>query len=170
MTRRRLLIAATAVVASLGITACDDQSSPMGLALSASSEASLSRSPSSNSRRSNVLRVTKDCSDYTGRAGDICTITSSTYNGIRRGSTITYASGADANGWLDTDIVIDPPGRSRHMAFGHCSLDLVTGDGQCTLSGGIGKFENFSATVVVSHLGGPNYGWLGTYSLGSRRD
>lgn len=172
MTRRRLLIATAAVAASVGIAACDgqDRSSPMGPSTSASSAASLSRSPSATSRQSNVLRVTKDCTLYTGRAGDTCTVTSSTFNAIKPGSTITYASGAAANGFLDTDIVIDPPGRSGHMAFGHCSLDLVTGDGRCTLSGGTGKFEDVSASVVVSHLGGPNYGWEGTYSVGSKPD
>lgn len=115
--------------------------------------------------RSGALNVTKDCTLYSGQAGDTCTITSSNLAAIEVGSTITYASAAV---WpnLDTDVVLDPPGPGNNTAFGHCTLSLATGVGTCTLSGGTGKFTWLKASVAVSYLGGPNFAWNGTYSYG----
>src|SRR5688572_18365376 len=59
--------------------------------------------------RSGSLNVQKECSAYTGQAGEICTITSSNVPEIEVGSTITYAS-AVAGGALDSDVTLDPPG------------------------------------------------------------
>jgi hypothetical protein len=172
MTRRQLSIATIVIVASAGIIACDGQESlsPLAPPISHADEGSAKLSSTAASRRGDAFRVTKNCRSYTGRGGEKCTVTSSTLNAIKPGSTIVYASDADPTGWLDTDIVIDLPGSGRHAAFGHCSLDLVTGDGECRLTGGIGKFEELRASVVVSHLGGFDYAWEGTYTLGSRRE
>lgn len=112
--------------------------------------------------RSGPVNVTKECSTYTGQSGDICTITASDLAALPAGTTITYASPA-APPNLDTDVVIDPPGPGNNQAYGHCTLSLVTGIGTCTISGGTGKFTHLQATVAVSYLGGPNYGWTGTY-------
>jgi hypothetical protein len=172
MPHRKLFIA-TAIVASATITACDSDrsSSPTAPSPAVLGSANAARSSSAQSRRGKVFRVTKECSLYTGRAGEICTITSSTLNAIEVGSRIVYASDANpTTGWLDTDVVLYPPGRGKHTGSGHCALSLVTGDGTCTLSGGTGKFQQFHATVVVSHLGGVNYAWEGTYSHGPERD
>jgi hypothetical protein len=161
MIRRKLLMA-TAVIASVAGTACSDTTAPKELAPGAVSSAS--------SPRSGALRVTKDCSLYFGRAGDTCTITSSNVKAIEVGTRIIYASDA-AFPLLDTDVVLDPPGPGNNQAFGHCALDLQTGVGRCTLSGGTGKFTWIHASVAVSHLGGPtspNFAWEGTYSYSPR--
>lgn len=121
---------------------------------------------SASSSRSGALNVKKDCSTYTGQADEICTITESNVKAIEVGSTITYAQGATPDGMLSTDIVLDPPGPGNNVAFGHCRLSLVTGVGECTLSGGTGKFTFFQARVDVSPLGWPNFAWDGTYSYG----
>lgn len=115
--------------------------------------------------RSGALNVRKDCSTYTGRAGEVCTVTSSNLEEIAVGSRIVYASAAvGAN--LDTDIVLDPPGPGNDTAAGHCTLSLATGIGTCTLSGGTGKFTSLSASVAVSNVSGPTYAWDGTYTYG----
>ncbi len=44
-------------------------------------------------------------------------------------------------------------------------LDLSTGTGVVTISGGTGVFRGFRARVDVSPLGGPNFAWDGTYSF-----
>ena len=113
--------------------------------------------------------MTKECSTYTGHAGDVCTITSSNVEEIEVGSTIVYARDADFSTLsLDSDVVLDPPGPGNNTAFGHCNLILVTGIGLCTFSGGTGKFTHFHGSANVSYLGGPNYAWDGTYSFGPR--
>ena len=168
MTRSQLLTAATAIVASVSIIACDgrDSSSPMAPSASSARTDGALRSLQSG----DAIHVTKDCSLYTGHAGDTCTVTSSNFRGIKVGSTITYASDASATGWLDTDIVIDAPGLGTENAVGHCSLDLVTGDGECTVRGEIRNAGQFRATVIVSHVDGPSYAWDGTYVLSAARD
>ena len=119
-------------------------------------------SVSAASPRSGDLHVTKECSEYTGLAGAFCTITSSNLKSIQVGSKVVYASPAGATG-LDTDITLEVgPGNA---AFGHCQLDFATGLGLCTFSGGTGRFTWFQASVDVSYLGGPSWGWDGTYSF-----
>jgi hypothetical protein len=153
MIHRKLLMG-SAIIGSVIVTACSDTTAPTQLAPGASESA-----------RSGIFHVVKNCSDYHGLAGDTCTIMSSTLKQLE-GATITYASGADLNGLLNTDVVLDPPGPGNNAAFGHCELSLVTGIGVCTFSGGTGKFTWFHARADVSPLGGLNFAWDGTYRFG----
>ena len=119
--------------------------------------------------RSGDLQVTKECSTYTGHAGDICTITSSNVDAIEAGSTIVYAQDANFSTLtLDSDVVLDLPGPGNNTVSGHCRVNLVTGVGLCTFSGGTGKCRHFTGSVHVSYLGGPSYAWDGTYSFDPR--
>ena len=119
--------------------------------------------------RSGDLHVTKECSEYTGAAGDFCTITSSNLKEIPVGSKVVYAQAADPNALLfDSDVVLDPPGPGINAAWGHCQLNNLTGVGICTFSGGTGKFAHFRASANVSYLGGPDYAWDGTYGFDPR--
>jgi hypothetical protein len=117
------------------------------------------------SSRSGELHVTKECSQYNGDAGDFCTITSSNFPEIKAGSNVVYASAAGdpTPGQLNSDLFIDGPGNND--AYGHVVLDLSTGTGVVTLSGGTGRFRWFHARVDVSPLGRPNFAWHGTYSF-----
>jgi hypothetical protein len=114
--------------------------------------------------------VEKECSTYTGQAGDICTITSSTLKQIEPGTRVIYASGASSEGILDTDVLLDLPDPGNNAAFGHCSVDLNNIDGTmgCVFSGGTGKFQWFHASVVLSPVAGAVLGWDGTYSFSPR--
>ena len=120
--------------------------------------------------RSGALHVTKECSEYHGLAGEICTITSSNLDAIEVGSRVVYARAADfVTFTLDSDVVLDLPGPGNNVAFGHCHLNLVTGIGLCTFSGGTGKFTHFDAGVDVSPpTDGLNWHWTGTYSFDPR--
>jgi hypothetical protein len=115
--------------------------------------------------RSGALHVTKECSQHDGDAGDFCTITSSNINTIKPGSRVIYASAAGdpTPGVLDSDLVVDGPGNNN--AYGHVVLDLLTGTGVVTLSGGTGVFRGFQASVDVTPLGWPDFAWDGTYSF-----
>jgi hypothetical protein len=111
--------------------------------------------------RSGILDEKKECSEYTGQPGSFCTITSSNVRAIPAGSRVVYASAPGA-GVLDSDLVVQT--RGANLAFGHVVLDLATGFGTVTLSGGTGQFKMFSASVAVSPLGGADFGWVGPYS------
>jgi hypothetical protein len=145
-----------AIVSVVAITACSDATSPNQLESGGLLAAS--------SPRSGLLHVTKECSTYTGHAGDICTITSSNLEAIEAGSRVVYVGDA-VGASLDTDVRLDLPGPGSNVAFGHCALSLETGIGACNFSGGTGKFTRFHASVAVSYLGGPNFAWDGTYSF-----
>ena len=113
------------------------------------------------SPRSGALHATKECSGFTGASGSFCTITSSTLPAIAVGSKILYLDPGALLTPAGTDVVLDPPGPGNNTAFGRCSLAI----GQCTFSGGTGKFTWFHASVAVSHLDGLNWAWDGTYSF-----
>jgi hypothetical protein len=111
---------------------------------------------------SGVLRVTKECSQYTGQAGGYCTITSSNVPAIKVGAKVVYVQDQTANaaaGIFATDMFLDAG--AGNMAVGHCTLDAAN-FGLCTFSDGTGQFAGFHARVDVSYLGGPNWAWDGT--------
>jgi hypothetical protein len=114
------------------------------------------------SPRSGDLYITKECSEFTGQPGGFCTITSSNINAIQAGSRVVYASGLTPP-TLDSDITIVRNGNS--IAQGHVQLNLLTGTGTVTLSGGTGQFLGFEANVVVTCPGGPSCSWAGSYSF-----
>src|SRR5687768_13036756 len=112
--------------------------------------------------RSGDLQVTKECSEYAGRAGDFCTITSSNLDGIEAGAKVIYADAA-SEGTLDTDIILDAG--SGNTARGHVVLDLAASKGTATFSGGTGKFVGFEATADVTADADGMWHWDGTYSF-----
>jgi hypothetical protein len=126
---------------------------------------SVSASRAQNGR----LHVTKQCSEpqYTGIAGQFCTITSSNLDEIKVGSKVFYDQDAGIPaGLLDSNVVLDAGSGNR--AVGRCTVDLGTGIGLCTFSDGIGQFAGFEARVDVSPPtpGDPvNWHWEGTYSF-----
>ena len=112
--------------------------------------------------RSGDLRVTKECSGYTGGAGSFCTITSSNVKAIEVGSKVLYLQPGQLFTPSGSDVVLNPPGPGNNTAFGNCSLAL----GVCTFSGGTGKFTSFRASVDVSHTDDFSlWFWKGTYSF-----
>jgi hypothetical protein len=152
MISHKLLMAAAMVTAG-ALTACSDATAPKELAPAGASFA-----------RSGRFHAEKECSKYTGKAGDICTMTVSTLKEIEPGSTVTYASAA-VGALVDSDVVLDLPGPGNNAAFGHCKVNLATIVGGCVFSGGTGKFQWFHAEVDLSLVGGAVFAWDGSYSF-----
>ena len=112
--------------------------------------------------RSGPLHVTKECSEFDGSAGSFCTITSSNIPAIKAGMRVVYRDPPGA-GMLDTGIVLTR-GRGP-AASGHVVLDLATGTGRVTFSGGTGKYKGFHADALVSVDSSGVWHWDGTYSF-----
>jgi hypothetical protein len=154
------LVIASAIIAAGLTAACSDNTAPSQSAPEAVSFA-----------RSGILRVTKECSHYFLRANDFCTITSSNLKEIEVNSRITYLSDASPAFYLESDVVLDPPGPGNNVAYGHCSVDLtaINGTKGCVFSGGTGKYQWFHAEVKLSLVdpGDPasELVWNGTYSF-----
>ena len=109
-----------------------------------------------------TLRMTKECSKYTGEAGSSCTITVSNCDAIPAGSEIVYTEAATAAGGLDTDIVINTP--NGDTGYGHVVLDGATETGTVTLKGGTGQLAKLAGELKVAPLAKPTYSWAGPYS------
>ena len=123
-------------------------------------------SVSASSERNRALHVTKECSEYSGAAGEFCTITSSNLARIKVGSRVYYDQPAGIPaGLLDSNVVLDAGNGNR--AVGRCTLDLTTGLGLCTFSDGTGRFAGFNARVQVSPPSAEeeDWRWEGTYSF-----
>jgi hypothetical protein len=124
-------------------------------------------SVSASSSRNGELHVTKECSQNTGMPGTFCTITSSNIPEITVGAKVFYDQQAGIPaGMLDSNVVLHVG--TGNWAVGRCTLDGSTGSGLCTFSDGVGPFTGFHARVDVSHTGGPNFAWNGTYSFKSQ--
>jgi hypothetical protein len=117
--------------------------------------------------RSGDLHIRKNCGNYQGAAGQFCTITDSNVKEIEVDTRVVYTS-ALVFPQLDTDVVLDPPGPGNNKAFGHCTLNLVSNLGQCTFTGGTGKFTHIYLDAKVTHLSGNDWAWNGTYTFNPR--
>jgi hypothetical protein len=113
------------------------------------------------------FHLTKNCLGYEGQIGGYCTVTSSNLPAIGVGARIFYMQAA-GQASLDSDIVLYAG--SGNTATGHCALDFATGLGLCTLSGGTGTLDRLHARVDVSHLGGYDWAWDGTYRFNEGRN
>ena len=158
----RKLFMATAMVASVAITACSDTAAPNRVVADGVSLKS--------SRKSGELHLTKECSEYTAMAGGFCTITNSNLDEIPVGSREFALKDADlVAGTLNSDGVIYV--RDGELALNHCAISNIFATegviGSCTFSGGIGHLSGFRAKVVVSvNEDDPNKAdFDGTYSF-----
>ena len=169
------VVLARVCAAALAAVGCTDGSvnpvspsaNPAVSSLAATGSGAVASPVSASFPRSGALHVTKECSAYAGQAGDFCTITSSDLKEIEVGSRVVYAQAADFGTFtLDSSVVLDLPGPGHNTALGRCRLNLVTGIGLCTFSGGTGAFTHFDASVDVSPpADGVNWHWTGTYSF-----
>ena len=119
-----------------------------------------------SSPRSGALHVTKECSEYNAFGRGVLHDHVLERPAIKPGTRVVYASAAGdpTPGLLDSDLVIDGPG--NNTAFGHVVLDLSTGTGVVTFSGGTGEFTHFHAgPIAVACPAFPDCSWDGPYSF-----
>jgi len=143
---KKLLVLVAAVVAAAGISIAVATASSSGVG---------------------ELHLKKECGEYKGLADQHCTITASNVKAIKVGSRVVYLQPMGATS-LDSDIVlVVGPGS---YALGHVVLDLATGTGEVSLSGGAGPFASFHAKARVSPpgVGETEWSWDGRYSFGRR--
>jgi hypothetical protein len=119
--------------------------------------------------RAGTFHAEKNCDQYSGLAGGFCTITVSTLKQIPVGTKVVYTDAATATAVI-TDLTLVPPGPGNNLAFGHVDLNRVTRTGTASFSGGTGKFQHFTASVVITYLNGRNWAWDGWYSFSSKGD
>ena len=122
-----------------------------------------------DSPRAGNFHVEKNCDQYTGLPGGFCTITASTLKQIPVGTRVVYKDAATAAAVI-TDLKLDPPNPGNNVALGHVDLNRVTRTGTASFSGGTGKFQHFTASVVITYLNGRNWAWDGWYSFSSKGD
>ena len=122
-----------------------------------------------DSPRAGTFHAQKNCDQYSGLAGGFCTLTESTLKQIPDGTKVVYASAATPTA-VSSDLMLVSPKPGNNVAFGHVELNRVTRTGTATFSGGTGKFQHFTASVVITYLSGRNWAWDGTYSFGNKGD
>jgi hypothetical protein len=129
-----------------------------------------SASVAASSEGSKPLRLIKECPEYTGQAGDFCTITASSLRRIPIGSRFLYSQAAGVpEGLLDSNVVLDAGDGNR--AVGRCTLELASQIGLCTFSDGLGTLVGFHARLNVYCPGdGIVCDVRGTYSFDRDRD
>ena len=167
----RRMLTATGLILTAVVTACDRApSSPLAGELAPTA----SLASKTQSARGGELHITKDCSLYTGKIGDFCTIVASNVKEIQEGSRVYYLSALDFTDpsglvTLDSDVRLIARGG---VAFGHCNLtDAARTIGNCRFAGGTGRFERFSAKAAVSGDANPVLAhWDGWYQFASARD
>ena len=165
---QRVVIACVCAAALVAVGCANGSLNPVSPSASpAISSLAAPGATSASFPRSGAAHVTKECLAYSGQAGDFCSIASSDLKEIEAGSRVVYAQAANFTTLLlDSDVVLDSPGPGNNKAFGHCHLNLATGLGLCTFSGGTGKFMHFNASFDVSPpTDGVNWHWDGTYSF-----
>jgi hypothetical protein len=161
--------AAAALIAATIVSACTDQSPPTA---PSSTPAVAANRAAHRSARAGALHIIKNCASYHGGAHESCTIRVSSLAALD-GATIVYTSGAASNGLLDTDVTLFAPGSGGSTAFGHCTVNLATGIGECRIRGGTGTLSGLRAKVAVSYVGGEDgfdYAWDGRYRFTGRPD
>jgi hypothetical protein len=113
--------------------------------------------------RSGFLRVSKECSGFSGDPGSFCTITVSNTSLVPKGSKIVYGQPGGVPGiGLDSNVVLERPDGDR--AMGRCTLG-ANGGGLCTFSDGTGQLAGFTARVEVTTTDFVIWKWQGTYEF-----
>ena len=136
---------------------------------SAAVSASRNAGDDNDSPRAGTFHAQKNCDHYSGLAGGFCTLTVSTLKQIPVGTKVVYTDAATATA-LISDVTLIPPSPGNNVAFGHVELNRVTRTGNVSFSGGTGKFQHFTASVVITFLSPRNWALDGTYSFSDEGD
>ncbi|MBY5839743.1 hypothetical protein J3P71_06880 [Rhizobium leguminosarum] len=115
------------------------------------------------------LKISKECSEFTGKTPSFCTITESNFEAIPKGTKIFYhqpTNGAPI--FTDTVTIITT---DSGTVVGRCiTFDVATPPtGTCAFTSGSGKLEGFQAAVNVSVDDKQIWHWDGAYLIGAAK-
>jgi len=112
-----------------------------------------------------TLTIVENCSGtMTGKAGEYCTVTSSSVPAIPKGTKVVYSSPVISSSvFLSSNVAITAS--SANTATGYCMVDLHTGVGMCTFWKRTGTLAGFHAVVHGSFESATAYHWDGFYSV-----
>lgn len=124
--------------------------------------------PASAAEEMKLLKISKECSQYTGDTPSFCSITESSLEAIPAGTKIFYY-GPVTKSLLFTSssaVIAVGPGDS---AIGYCVVyDTASPpSGTCAFSAGSGKLAGFQAILKVSVDDKQIWHWDGGYMLGT---
>lgn len=110
------------------------------------------------------LHLVKECSQFTGKPGDFCSVTKSDLAAIPVGSKIFYFDSDQVSAILSSAIVLDAGNGA--LAIGHCSVNNPEATGTCTFSAGSGALQGLRALVTLTaDTNGTDYHWDGIYTM-----
>jgi hypothetical protein len=111
------------------------------------------------------LKVSKECSQYSGGVPSFCSITESSLAAIKPGSKILYYGPVTNNPAFSSNNVILDDG-AGNTAAGNCIVDFGGGPaGFCAFYGGSGTLAGFQAIVKVTVDAKQIRHWEGGYVL-----
>jgi hypothetical protein len=109
------------------------------------------------------LSIAKECSKFTARPGDYCTITKSSLAAIPVGTKAIYYGPVLGPAILSTDVLLDAG--DGNTALGYCNVDFEKGVGVCTFWAGSGTLAGFQALVNLTVDSTGLFHWDGAYSM-----
>jgi hypothetical protein len=110
------------------------------------------------------LHLVKECSQFTGKSGDFCSITKSDLAAIPAGATVFYYGPLLASVVLSSSIMIDAGGGTT--AIGYCNVNNPANTGTCSFWAGSGALRGFQALVTLSaDPNGTEFHWDGSYTI-----
>ena len=117
--------------------------------------------PTASASTPHTLKITKECSEYTGTVPSFCTITASNVAAIPVGTKVLYYGPIIASSIIMSSTAILDDGHGN-KATGYCQVDNVSGVGMCAFWKGVGKLAGFHALVNVT-CGPVICDWTGRY-------
>jgi hypothetical protein len=109
------------------------------------------------------LSIAKECSKFTGHAGDFCTITQSSLAAIPVGAKVIYFGPVLGPPILASTVLIDAGG--GNTAMGSCNVEQTTWTGTCAFWAGSGSLQGFEGLVKLTVDKTGLFHWDGAYSL-----
>jgi hypothetical protein len=116
------------------------------------------------------LKISKECSEFTGDTPSFCTITESNLAAIPAGTKILYYGPVITNPLFGSSTAVIAVGNGD-SAFGYCvTYDSASPPlGTCAFHAGSGTLAGFQAVVTVTVDDKQIWHWDGGYLLGAAK-
>lgn len=110
------------------------------------------------------LHLVKECSQFTGKPGDYCSVIKSDLAAIPAGSKIFYFGPHLNSTILSSSILIDAG--NGCTAIGYCNVNNPEATGTCSFWAGSGTLQGFQALLTLTaDPNGTDYHWDGSYAM-----